>query len=196
MIGAWDEDEGGQAYIYFHGYPNARILSSLAESGTPICATASIVDGLVLALSAFSHSMNYRSAVLHGVILPFDHDAGYSDLNEEGKQNVKISAFERIVETAAPGRWENSRKPDESDLTRTGVIRMKVETASAKIRAGPPKDERKDIGDTGLVAKTWTGVVPLKITAGTPIPSPYCDPKLAQNTPEHVKELAKPSSHT
>ncbi|KAG9095336.1 hypothetical protein FRC06_009892 [Ceratobasidium sp. 370] len=150
MLGAWHEDETGQCYLYFHGYPTTRILSALSDTGTPVVATTTIVDGLVLALSAFSHSMNYRSAVVHGVVLPIS--------SAEEKQD----AFRLLVDELVPGRWDASRQPDEEESDGTGILRVKVETArqaaplqyvisahiirvtcSAKIRAGPPKDDKK-----------------------------------------------------
>ncbi|KAF8610248.1 hypothetical protein BDV93DRAFT_517401 [Ceratobasidium sp. AG-I] len=175
MLGAWHEDETGQCYLYFHGYPTTRILSTLGDAGTPVVATATIVDGLVLALSAFSHSMNYRSAVVHGVVLPV------SDAHE------KQEAFHMLVNQVVPGRWDNSRQPDEEETRGTGILRVKVESASAKIRTGPPKDEKKDTTNQELVGKTWTGVVPLRVVPGAPEPSSYCT---ISPPPAHVSALA------
>ncbi|KAG9127655.1 hypothetical protein FRC07_011241 [Ceratobasidium sp. 392] len=118
MLGAWHEDETGQCYVYFHGYPTTRILNALSDTGTPVVATATIVDGLVLALSAFSHSMNYRSAVVHGVALPISTD--------EEKQD----AFRLLVDQLVPGRWDASRQPDEEESDGTGVIPLRVVPSS------------------------------------------------------------------
>ncbi|CAE6461518.1 unnamed protein product [Rhizoctonia solani] len=175
MLGVWDEDETGQCYLYFHGYPTTRIMNNLSDPGTPIVATATLVDGLVLALSAFSHSMNYRSAVVHGVVLP---------ISEEEKE----AGFQKVVEGIAPGRWENSRQPDEGEAQGTGILRVKVETASAKVRTGPPKDDKKDVENKELVSKTWTGVIPLRTVPGVPEPTSYC----TVSTPAHVSALATP----
>lgn len=179
MIGAWHEDETGQCYLYFHGYPTARILSTLADAGTPVVATATLVDGLVLALATFSHSLNYRSAVVHGVILPLS--------SAEEKQD----AFQRVVEQVAPGRWEAARQPNDEETRGTGILRVKVETASAKVRTGPPKDDKKDLTNADLVSKTWTGVIPLRVVPGTPEPSSYCT---VSPQPAHVSALASPTS--
>ncbi|QRV86662.1 pyridoxamine 5'-phosphate oxidase family protein [Ceratobasidium sp. AG-Ba] len=173
MLAAWHEDGTGQCYVYFHGYPTTRILNTLSDAGTPIVASATLVDGLVLALSAFSHSMNYRSAVVHGVAFP---------ISPEEKQDV----FKLFVEQLVPGRWDASRQPDQEDSDGTGILRMKVETASAKIRTGPPKDEKKDVTNQELVSKTWTGVIPLRVVPGTPEPSSYC----IIPPPAHVDALA------
>ncbi|CAE6379376.1 unnamed protein product [Rhizoctonia solani] len=192
MLGVWDEDETGQCYMYFHGYPTARIMNNLSDPGTPITASATLVDGLVLALSAFSHSMNYRSAVVHGVVLPIT--------SEEEKKD----AFQKVVEGIAPGRWENSRQPNEEEQQGTKILRVKVETASAKVRTGPAKDGEKasipvwclkiclnrnfmqDVADKELVSKTWTGVIPLRTVPGVPEPSSYSTIPV----PPHVSALA------
>ncbi|CAE7140097.1 unnamed protein product [Rhizoctonia solani] len=155
MLGVWDEDETGQCYLYFHGYPTARIMSNLSDPGTQVVASATLVDGLVMALCAFSHSMNYRSVVVHGVVLP---------ISEEEKQ----TAFKKVVEGIAPARWENSRQPNEVETQGTSILRVKVEAASAKARAGPPKDDKKDVENKELVSKTWTGVIPLRTVPGVP----------------------------
>ncbi|KAG8712109.1 hypothetical protein FRC08_015012 [Ceratobasidium sp. 394] len=174
MLGAWHEDETGQCYLYFHGYPTTRILNALSDTGTPVVATATIVDGLVLALSAFSHSMNYRSAVVHGVILPIS------------SAQEKQDAFRLLVDELVPGRWNASRQPDEEESDGTGILRVKVETASAKIRTGPPKDDKRDVTNQELVSKTWTGVIPLRVVPGAPEPSSYC----TIPTPAHIDKLA------
>lgn len=85
--------------MIFVGYPKARFIQSLLEQGTPMTATATIMDGYVLALCVFGHSMNYRSAVLHGVSMPID------EADEEAKRN----ALKHVVDSSTPGRWENSR---------------------------------------------------------------------------------------
>ncbi|CAE6475851.1 unnamed protein product [Rhizoctonia solani] len=173
MLGVWHEDETGQCYLYFHGYPTTRIMNNLSDPGTPVVATATLVDGLVLALSAFSHSMNYRSAVVHGVVLPIS-------------EKERNDGFQKVVEGIAPGRWENSRQPNEGEIQGTGVLRIKVETASAKVRTGPPKDDKKDVENKELVSKTWTGVIPLRTVPGVPEPSSYC----TIPAPAHVSALA------
>jgi len=175
MIAALEETEEGDLFVYFHGYPRARFIQALLERGTPMTATATIMDGYVLALSVFSHSMNYRSAVLHGVSLPFDND----------DPDAKRRALKLVVDSTTPGRWENSRQPNDAEMKGTGIIRMKVESGSAKIRTGGPKDDRKDLEDTKLVSETWTGVVPVSSLVGEPQPSDYAPVSI----PEHVKTL-------
>ncbi|TDL18484.1 hypothetical protein BD410DRAFT_774933 [Rickenella mellea] len=175
MIAAVEETDEGELFVYFHGYPRARFIQSLLESGTPMTATATILDGYVLALSVFHHSMNYRSAVLYGVSMPFD----------DNDTEAKMRALKLVVDSTTPGRWENARQPNDAELKGTGIIRMKVDTGSAKIRTGGPKDDRKDIEDTKLVSETWTGVVPISAVAGEPKPTNYAPASI----PEHIRNL-------
>ena len=108
--------------MYEHaGYAGARFAKQLADAGTPMIATFTLIDGYVLALSVFSHSMNYRSAVCHGVTLPFS--------KEELAAGEKLRALQLVVENATPGRWEHARQPTEAEEKGTSVIRMRVEQA-------------------------------------------------------------------
>ncbi|KAB5596444.1 hypothetical protein CTheo_81 [Ceratobasidium theobromae] len=127
------------------------------------------------------HGGMIHSAVVHGVILPVPSDEEKSD------------AFRLLVEQLAPGRWDNSRQPNEEELQGTGVLRVKVETASAKIRTGPPKDDKKASAQPrDLVSNTWTGVIPFRVVPGEPEPSSYCT---ISAPPAHVSALASaPSS--
>ncbi|KZW00773.1 hypothetical protein EXIGLDRAFT_666845 [Exidia glandulosa HHB12029] len=183
MLAAFEHDEeSGECLLYLHGYPGGRFVKTLQDAGTPMVATATILDGYVLALSVFSHSMNYRSAVMHGVTLPFTQ--------EELDGGAKYRALEKVVESATPGRWDAARRPSESEIKGTAVLRMRVESASAKIRTGPPKDEKADLENAELVAQTWTGVVPTRVVSQPPIASPYYpgDPSPTE-APEHVRAL-------
>ncbi|KAF5376159.1 hypothetical protein D9757_009316 [Collybiopsis confluens] len=174
MIGAIEQvPESGDLFVYFHGYPKARFIQSLLEQGTPMTVAATIMEGYVLALSVFHHSMNYRSAILHGVSLPLEDT------------EAKLRALELIVESTTPGRWENSRKPNDAELKGTSVIKMKVESGSAKIRTGPPKDDRKDLNDSDLVQQTWTGVIPVDSVVAKPEPTEYAP----SDVPEHVAQM-------
>ncbi|KZS98950.1 hypothetical protein SISNIDRAFT_403947 [Sistotremastrum niveocremeum HHB9708] len=179
MLGAV-EDIDGDLFIYFHGYQAARFVKSLSEQGTRMVATFTLIDGYVLALSHFHHSMNYRSAVLHGFSLPFGSFA-----HEKGKETeLKAEKFKLVVEAAVPGRWEHARTPDDTEIASTGLIRMQVETGSAKRREGGPKDEKKDLEDPAL-KHIWTGVVPVTRTAGAPEPMDFVN----FAPPEHVLNL-------
>jgi hypothetical protein len=126
--------------------------------------------------------MNYRSAVLHGPIMPF----GVFD-DEKGKEDViKAEKFKLVVEAVSPGRWVNARQPNEAELKGTGLLRMLVESASAKARDGPPKDDNGDLEDLNLTSKTWTGVVPIRRKTGAPVPMPACNVAV----PDHIRDLS------
>ena len=159
--------------LFIHGSPASRMLKSL-QQGIDVCVTVTLLDGLVLARSAMHHSMNYRSVVLLG------RAALVSDRNE------KLQALYAFTEHVMPGRWAETREPNEQELQGTTVLALPIEEASAKIRTGPPVD---DAADHDL--PHWAGVIPLAMQPGKPVE----DPKLAAGiaVPEHVKRyLAAP----
>lgn len=139
--------------VYLHGSAASRMLRSLAE-GIRVCLTVTHVDGLVLARSAFHHSMNYRSAVLFGIAVEVD--------GEEKEEGLRV-----ISEQVLAGRWEEARPPLPQELKATSVLKLQVESASAKIRTGPPKDEPEDYS-----LPIWAGVLPLHVRYGEPQPDP------------------------
>lgn len=143
-------------HIYIHGASSSRLIRQL-EKQDEICVSVTLVDGLVLARSAFHHSMNYRSVVIFG--------RAENVNNEKGK----LEALKLISEHIAPGRWEEVRKPNSKELKATTIIRIPILEASAKIRQGPPVDEYEDY-DLDI----WAGEIPLSIKAGEPL----SDPKL------------------
>lgn len=147
--------------LYLHGSPASRMLRSLSQ-GVPVCATVTLVDGLVLARSAFHHSMNYRSVVVLGVARPVD-DAG-----------ERLAALRAIVEHLVPGRWPDVRRPDARELVRTAVLALPIDEASAKLRSGGPKDDEAD-----LALDVWAGHVPLELVPGAPVPCPAARAELA-----------------
>ena len=140
--------------LFLHGAVASRWLSSF-DNGLPVSVCVTLLDGLVLAQSAFSHSMNYRSVVVFG-------DATLVTDNEK-KQEV----FKALLDHLVPGRWEDSRQPDRKETEATTVLSVPINEASAKVRSGPPKDSAKD-----LELPYWTGVIPLQLTAGEAIPDP------------------------
>jgi len=159
--------------IYIHGATAGRMFSNL-EKGFDICVTVTLVDGLVLARSAFNHSVNYRSVVIFGkAILITDEEE-------------KMKALEKFTEHAVPGRWKETRPPTPNELKMTSVLAISLEEASAKIRQGPPVDDDKD-----HLLPYWAGVVPLRKTLLDPIPDPKLRTDIA--VPESVKRLAKGS---
>jgi hypothetical protein len=140
--------------VVLHGAVASRWLSSF-EAGQPVSVCVTLLDGLVLAQSAFSHSMNYRSVVIFGEARPLT--------DKEKKQ----AAFKALLDHLVPQRWDDSRQPDAKEFDATIVLTVPVAEASVKIRSGPPKDAAKDLG-----LGHWTGVIPLEIEAGEPIPDP------------------------
>ena len=146
--------------IYVHGSAVSRMLRTLA-GGVPVCLTVTIADGLVLARSAFNHSMNYRSVVVLGTATAVDGDE-------------KVQALRTIAEHVVPGRWAETREPSAVELKQTLVLSLSLAEASAKVRSGPPIDEDED-----YALPHWAGVLPLSLTAGVPIP----DPRLPAGTP-------------
>ncbi len=152
--------------IVFHGAPASRLLKQI-QSGAPLCVTVTLLDGLVLARSAFHSSMNYRSAVLFGT----------GQLVEDAAE--KAHAFEVITQHVAQGRWQDVRPMTQAEMNSTTLVRMQIEEASAKIRTGPPKDDEAD-----YALPIWAGVLPLALQPGTPI----ADPRLGQGiaTPDNL----------
>ncbi len=148
--------------LYIHGSAASRMLKTLG-GGVPVCVTVTLIDGLVMARSAFHHSMNYRSVVVLGTARPVE-DA-----------DRKTQALRRIVEHVAPGRWDEVRWPNEKELKATLVLQLPIEEASAKIRTGPPIDDEED-----YALPVWAGVIPLHLARSTPVP----DPRLVAGAPE------------
>jgi nitroimidazol reductase NimA-like FMN-containing flavoprotein (pyridoxamine 5'-phosphate oxidase superfamily) len=138
--------------LLLHGSAASRLMQGLA-AGQPACFTVTLVDGLVLARSAFHHSMNFRSVVLLGRARPIADPAG------------KSAALRVISERLVPGRWDAVRPPAARELAMTSVVEVPLDEASAKIRMGPPKDDPED-----LALPVWAGVLPLSITPGDPVP--------------------------
>ena len=137
--------------LYFHGSAASRMLRTL-RGGVEACVTVTLLDGLVLARSAFHHSMNYRSVVVFGAA------------QEVNDRDEKLRALERLVEHIAPGRSAEVRGPSETELRQTLVLALPLTEASAKVRTGPPLD---DVDDYKL--PVWAGVIPLKLERGLPI---------------------------
>ena len=140
--------------LYLHGSAASRMLKTL-EGGVALCLTATLLDGLVLARSAFHHSMNYRSAVV----------LGRAEAVTDAKE--KWNALAAIVEHVARGRWAEVREPSEKEMAGTLVLRLPIEEASAKVRTGPPLDDEED-----YALPVWAGVLPLTLVPGEPLADP------------------------
>jgi nitroimidazol reductase NimA-like FMN-containing flavoprotein (pyridoxamine 5'-phosphate oxidase superfamily) len=147
--------------IYIHGYVSGRIFKSGKNAdgeGLPITISATFLDGLVLSLTPFHNSCNYRSAVVYGY-------ASIVDDEEEALYAMKL-----ITDNLIPQRWEKSRTPPTSaELKSTSILKVRIESASAKIRVGGPSEDRADLKNAELVKNTWTGVVPYWGTWGQPV---------------------------
>jgi uncharacterized protein len=157
--------------LYIHGSAASRMLRNIKE-GIPVCITVTLLDGLVLARSIFNHSMNYRSVVVLGKATLVDDPA------------EKLEALRLLSEHIIPGRWEDSRQPNERELKATSVLRVPIEEFSAKIRMGPVVDDEEDYS-----FPTWAGVVPLEMVAGTPIDDGRLQP--GQTAPEYARNYTR-----
>ncbi len=146
--------------LYFHGSAASRTLRTLAQE-VPTCLTATLIDGIVLARSAFHHSVNYRSVVVLG-----------SARSVEGAAE-RLTALRAFTERMVPGRWEEVRTPSEQELRATRVLSLDLGECSAKTRTGPPVDEEQD-----YALDAWAGVIPLRIAAGALQPDPRLDPAI------------------
>ncbi len=140
--------------LYVHGARASRMQKALA-AGADVCVTVTLVDGLVLARSAFHHSMNYRSVVVFGRARVVESEA------------EKAAALEAFTEHIMPGRWADVRPPTPQELAATTVLALELREASAKVRTGPPVDDEED-----YALNVWAGVLPLRVTAGEPEPDP------------------------
>jgi nitroimidazol reductase NimA-like FMN-containing flavoprotein (pyridoxamine 5'-phosphate oxidase superfamily) len=137
--------------IFIHGSNKSRMLKSF-ESGEDICFSVSLIDGIVLARSAFHHSVNYRSVIL------FAKPEKIISVEE------KTEGLKTILDHIMPGRWEDVRKPNKKELEATSVFSFKIDEASAKIRTGPAMDDKVDLN-----LNVWAGVLPLKTVPGEPV---------------------------
>jgi hypothetical protein len=137
--------------LLIHGSSASRMLRTMSD-GVEVCATVTLIDGLVLARSAFHHSVNYRSVVVFGV-------ASLLSGEEE-----KIEALRAFTEHIIPGRWQEVRPPSKSELAATSVLSLPIREASAKVRKGDPVDAEED-----YALDVWAGVIPLKLRADAPM---------------------------
>ena len=153
--------------LIIHGSQASRMLRTVGK-GIDVCITVTLLDGLVLARSAFHHSMNYRSVLVFGVATVIEEREG------------KLAALRALTEHIVPGRWAEARQPNERELQQTTVLSIPLTEASAKIRTGPPKDDEEDYS-----LPVWAGVMPLRLSAEPPID----DPRLISDTavPDYVR---------
>lgn len=159
--------------FYIHGSAASRMLRAL-EGGIDVCVTVTLIDGLVLARSAFHHSINYRSVVVFGRA---------SVVEDEEEKFAVLRAF---TEHVVPGRWNEVREPTEQEMKGTLVLSLPLEEASAKVRTGPPLDDEDD-----YALPVWAGVVPLHLAAAAPV----SDPRLPSSIkpPPYAVEYRRPA---
>lgn len=154
--------------LYVHGSVGSSYMRELADKKLPVCISVTHLDGLVLARSAFHHSMNYRSVVI------------FSEAEKVTDQDELYKVLEIFTNKVQPGRWNDVRKPSPGEWKATMLLSFKIEEASAKVRTGPPKDDDEDYG-----LDIWAGVVPLKLERKQPLPDEALKPGIP--LPEYLK---------
>jgi nitroimidazol reductase NimA-like FMN-containing flavoprotein (pyridoxamine 5'-phosphate oxidase superfamily) len=160
--------------LYFHGHAENHMFKTIG-AGAPICFTTTIVDGFVLAKSAFRHSMNYRSVVV----------LGKAELVTDFAE--KQRALEVITNHVIPGRWNDVRVPKPEEVDAVVVVKLKIEEASAKIRMGNPADLEED-----RARDSWCGVIPVSVNYHPPLTAP--DSGATAQPPEYTKNYKRPKS--
>ena len=157
--------------LYVHGSNASRTLRS-TKQGTPVAIEITLLDGLVLARSAFHHSMNYRSVIVYG------------RAREVTDPDEKWEAQRALVEHVAHGRARDARMPNQRELDQTTILAVEITEASAKVRTGPPKDEEDD-----LALPIWAGVLPLVTVPGQPEPDPHLEADVP--VPDYVRDYRR-----
>ncbi|HEY9626256.1 MAG TPA: pyridoxamine 5'-phosphate oxidase family protein [Coleofasciculaceae cyanobacterium] len=157
--------------LYIHGSPASRMLRTLKES-VEVCVTVTLLDGLVLARSAFHHSMNYRSVVIFGAATIVQDAA------------EKLAALKAFTEHVVPGSWSTVRLPTPQEVAGTLVLSLPLTEASAKIRTGAPVDDEAD-----YALPIWAGELPLRLVAQSPVPDPRLSPEI--QPPSYVQHYTR-----
>lgn len=185
---------GGQdPAVYIHGYVSARMFrpqtgrpghqqpAGGSDSGFPVCVAATKIDNLVLALTPFNHSYDYRSAVVHGTAAVLDPGTKSSPANRDEIEY----ALRLITDHMVTDRWDNTRAPDEAEIAATRILKVRIESASAKIRDSGVSDDAKDLKNHETTARVWTGVIPYIEMLGEPQPA---ETNKFAGIPTHVEE--------
>jgi nitroimidazol reductase NimA-like FMN-containing flavoprotein (pyridoxamine 5'-phosphate oxidase superfamily) len=154
--------------LYLHG--SSANAGFLAADGREVCVTVTHFDGLVLARSVFSHSVNYRSAIVYGPAVIVRDEA------------ERRHALRAIVEHLVPGQWDAARQPTAKEMAATSVLALPLAEASVKVRTGPPADD-----DADLALDVWAGVLPATVTFGPPVPAPALRPDIT--VPAHIRSF-------
>jgi hypothetical protein len=171
-IGHYEKDD--EEHLYLHGSSVARLFKLTNGNEVPLCVCGTIIDGYVMALAPFHNSCNYRAAVIFG----------YGSVVED--EDEITYGLRLITNNTIPDRWENSRNPPtKSELTSTAVLKVRIETASTKIRSGMPHDEKFDLDNPEVVNNCWTGVVPSYTTLGDPVAN---EENRVKDVPEYIAD--------
>ena len=157
--------------LILHGAKASRLLKHI-EAGHPVSVAITLLDGLVMARSVFHSSMNYRSAVIFGAGRVLESD------------DEKLAALELLTEHLVRGRWQDARQPTTLELNATTVVAIAIDSASAKVRVGPPSDDAED-----YALPIWAGVLPLQQQTGSPLPDPKLAPGIA--APEYLVDYRR-----
>lgn len=172
------QPDDGYRSIYLHGYVSSRIMrlskngdSSGEASGIPVCVSATLMDGVVLALTPNHHSCNYRSAVIFGHASVVDNEA------------ERLYAMELITNNLVPERWQHTRYPNKTELKSTGILRLDIHSASAKVRTGTTGEAREDLKNEEMRKDVWAGVIPMHTRFGSPVPAPT---NLVKSVPKYI----------
>jgi uncharacterized protein len=155
--------------LYLHGSSANRSLH--AADGNEVCVTVTHIDGLVCARAVFSHSVNYRCAMVFGTARIVTDEA------------ERLAGLRAVTEQLIPGRWDAVRAPTRKELAATSVLAVSLGEASVKVRTGPPGDEPEDLG-----LPVWAGVVPMTVSFGEPVPDPALRPGIT--APDHIRARA------
>jgi uncharacterized protein len=183
-IGQYESDESPHCYV--HGYVSARLFKSPLSSsgansgkdGLPVCICATTVDGIVLALTPFNHNYTYRSSILHGHATLVPPDSAEN-----------LWAMQLLTDGVCPQRWDNCRTPpDKAEITATRILKVRIDSASAKVNDSGVKDDKKDLVRSDVTERTWTGVLPVSQTIGEAVP--HVDNKVA-NVPGYIEQFRK-----
>lgn len=190
-MGSFDRpsaDIGDPLDLYLHGYVSSRMMNVARatdkdkpegdkQQGLPVCVSASHVDALILATSAFNHSYNYRSVVLFG----------YATLVEDEAE--KMYAMELITNGVIPDRWKTSRQPPtKAEMQSTSILKVTITSGSAKFRDGGVSDDKHDLENAEAQSSVWTGVLPVFSSIGEPLPTTYNKVEVPANVTEFIKD--------
>lgn len=175
MLGAMGQYEGDEEpSVYLHGSSVARLMRLTSGTEIALCVCGTILDGYVMALAPFHNSCNYRSAVIFGYGQIVDDEA-------EVMYGLKL-----ITNNTMPERWENSRNPPtKEEIQSTAVLKVRIETASCKVRVGGPGDDRFDLDNAEVADQTWTGVIPTYLTLAEPVPN---DENKVKTVPDYITD--------